>query len=216
MSHPIQITYKGKRFKTLTAAAEYYGVNPITAGSRLQKGYSLKDVFSLEGKISRDRARYTFFFKGKRRSILEISKLTGIKRVTLYKRLILNKQTIKEATENLGDRRILAVQNSFRIYDYLGKKVSLSDLERATGVSVSVISRRMKHGFTLNEAISMKRMPCQTGFKQGRFFTFKKEKLNLNDWGKKYGVSREYVRQLVEKNPSFREVIAKLEARKNK
>lgn len=83
-----KISYKGKRYKTLSALARDYDLTPKLLFKRISHGWTLEEALE----IPLERKQYTlhkqlYKYNGKIYSVKELAQISGLNERTIYKRL---------------------------------------------------------------------------------------------------------------------------------
>lgn len=131
----LELRINGKVYKKsyLEELAQKYGISSSLVRSRLKKGLPVDSE-----KIVRERKLYDF--RGKKRSLKEISELTGIKRETLIKR---QRSGIPfESPVQSGGRKKYE-------YEFEGQNYTLKELAKELGLPLRVLQARIKQGTDL-------------------------------------------------------------------
>lgn len=107
------ISFQGKRFKSYSQMAEYFGIDKKSFFKRLNRGWSLKDALEmpLDRKIKLKVTKIDYY--GKAYSIKDISRMNNIHEKLVYKRLGRNWNIYESAEIPISIHKKKNVKNDF-------------------------------------------------------------------------------------------------------
>ena len=130
-SNNIHIKYNGKDY-TIDKLSKKLNLPKTTISTRFRRNSDLDKPY-IEKK-----ERY-FIYQDKEYSLTELVKISGLKRSTLYKRLVKLKWDVEKAI-NQKDTKI---RTNLKYCEYNGKQYSLIELSKMSGISRDVLYRRI-------------------------------------------------------------------------
>lgn len=147
---PREVIVNGKKFKSVTQASKFFKVKPRLASYRINKGFSMKQVFGLE-KISSKTAPRKVTVEGKTyRSIAAAARAYNVNPGNVLVRLRVYKYSIEEALEIVPRKdyeknrfgRVYLITNSKNKKVYVG--VTRSTLEKRLSNHIESAFKRKK------------------------------------------------------------------------
>lgn len=138
-------------------------------------------------------------YEGKTLLAKDWEKITGIPRRCIQNRLKKGWSVKDTLTVKSKDGK------TFKLgFEYKGEYVTYAQLERENGLSDSTINKRLKSGWSLEQAIETP--PNRT---RGTLITYNGETLNLREWGERIGINSNTVSKYLKKGFTMEEIINK-------
>lgn len=148
----------GNHFRTLRAVAEYHGVPVDKLSQALNEGWELIDILNdTNRRMLTDTAYTCRDHEGRKfRSEKDMAHFWGIG-YEAYKR---RRYYMKWSLRDTLTRKVVVHNTAKIVYDHKGKKFeSQGALCRAYGINVTTYKNRLRSGWTLEEALTVKAAP---------------------------------------------------------
>lgn len=134
-----KIEYKSK-FYTTRQFAKKFNLSQNCVNNRVKKGWDVERIISTHEKKNNKK----FKFKGEQKTLMEISKETGLKYDTLHQRIFENGMTLNEAV----------TKKVRQLYKFKGEELTLPVIAKKASIHVESIRGRMKNfNMTVEESV---------------------------------------------------------------
>lgn len=130
-SNNIHIKYNGKDY-TIDKLSKKLNLPKTTISTRFRRNSDLDKPYF-------EKKEHYFIYQDKEYSLTELVKISGLKRSTLYKRLVKLKWDVEKAI-NQKDTKI---RTNLKYCEYNGKQYSLIELSKMSGINRDVLYRRI-------------------------------------------------------------------------
>ena len=149
----IKYEYKGKMYY-IDELAKMSEVSHWTIRMRLEKGWTVKEAVETPTRANINQRYGCYSYKGKEYSLKELSKISGLTRKQLYKRIWECGWTIEEAVETplkkpregLIKKSHAKKRNRKNVYMYKGKEYTLTELAELSGLPRMALWDRLSRG----------------------------------------------------------------------
>jgi hypothetical protein len=148
-----KLVVKGKTYESLLDAATQFKVNPTTLARRLRCGWTNEQAVGLEEKPQRIGSAKKVVYKGiTYPNLKHLAEAFG-KNAEMLRRKLRDGQTLDEALSERLEKRISA---NARSVEFSGKSYpSIQSLVDAHHVKATVYNRRIKRGWTMEQALGI-------------------------------------------------------------
>jgi hypothetical protein len=152
-----KLVVKGKTYESLLDAAAHFKVNPTTLARRLRYGWTNEQAVGLEDKPQRvGSAKKVVYKEITYLNLKHLAEAFG-KNAEMLRRKLRDGQTLDEALSERLEKRISANAKSV---EFSGKSYpSIQSLVDAHHVKATVFNRRIKRGWTMEQALEIEDAP---------------------------------------------------------
>lgn len=153
MSEGTKLVVNGKTYESLLDAAAHYKVNPSTLARRLRYGWTNEQAVGLEEKPTRIGSAKKVVYKGVTYPNLKHLAEAFGKNAEMLRRKIRDGHSVDEALTERVEKRISA---NAKAIEFNGKSYpSIQTLVDEYRVKASVFNRRIKRGWTMEQALDV-------------------------------------------------------------
>lgn len=199
----IYVEYKGER-RTLKSVLDERGIKyNLNIPKRLRKGMPLEEAITKPNFKPKKH-----LVDGKYLTTREITKKYNIKRETFEARIRLYGMSSQDAAtfqSNESKRHKPSPKRKF--YDIFGEQMSLVDIEKKYGIKGSVFRKRLKTGWDLEKALTVKTQG--RAYVPPKIFEIDGEKYSISQLAKKYSIKAATIRKRIHDGMSIEEAINK-------
>jgi hypothetical protein len=157
LSESTKLVVKGKTYESLLDAAAYFKVNPTTLARRLRHGWTNEQAVGLEEKPQRIGSAKKVIYKGTTYPNLKHLAEAFGKNAEMLRRKLRDGQTVEEALTEKVEKRISANAKSIQFNG--NSYPSIQSLVDKYQIKASVFNRRIKRGWTMEQALDVKDAP---------------------------------------------------------
>lgn len=156
MVKPTSIVCAGKSFPSIVELARHYKVHPSTVARRMRDGWSVEESVGLESKKRAGHGKEVIVQGRRYGTIKDACEVLGLNPATIRARIQHGYSVDDAFTGNFRLRQSgVAKSTSFKGVDY----PSIESLAEAYEVKPSVLSKRLKRGWTLSQALNQEDAP---------------------------------------------------------
>lgn len=157
MAESTKFVVEGKTYESLLDAAAHYKIHPSTLARRLRYGWTNEQAVGLEEKPQRIGSAKKVVYKGVTYSnVKHLAEAFG-KNAEMLRRKLRDGQTLEEALTERLEKRISA---NAKAIEFNGKSYpSIQSLVDEYRVKASVFNRRLKRGWTIEQALEIEDAP---------------------------------------------------------
>lgn len=153
MAESTKLVVEGKTYESLLDAAAHYKLHPSTLARRLRYGWTNEQAVGLEEKPTRIGSAKKVVYKGVTYPNLKHLAEAFGKNAEMLRRKIRDGQTVDEALTERVEKRISANAKSIQ---FNGKSYpSIQSLVDKYQIKASVFNRRIKRGWTMEQALDV-------------------------------------------------------------
>lgn len=153
MVKPISFNYNGEIFNSILELSKRFGIHQSTIGRRLRDGWSLEQALNQEAKPKQSGNAPSVNYNGKiYKNLKELAEINGIDPKTFRARLHRG-SSLDEAITGIFKRNVS--KNSKKISHKDKTYNSIKDLASEYRIKPSVFSRRVKNGWTVDQALEI-------------------------------------------------------------
>jgi len=157
LSEGTKLVVKGKAYESLLDAAAYYKVNPTTLARRLRHGWTNEQAVGLEEKPQRIGSAKEVVYKGiTYPNLKHLAEAFG-KNVEMLRRKLRDGQTLDEALTKRVEKRIRVDAKSIEFNGNFYPSIKM--LVDKYQVKSSVFKKRIKRGWTIEQALEIEDAP---------------------------------------------------------
>lgn len=157
MAESTKFVVEGKTYESLLDAAAHYKIHPSTLARRLRYGWTNEQAVGLEEKPQRIGSAKKVVYKGVTYPNLKHLAEAFGKNAEMLRRKLRDGQTLEEALTERLEKRISV---NAKVIEFNGKSYpSIQSLVDEYRVKASVFNRRLKRGWTIEQALEIEDAP---------------------------------------------------------
>jgi hypothetical protein len=145
------VSYLGEE-KTVSEWGRQFGIKADSIYERLNRGWSVEEAITKKPDIARNRRDNVWIkYKGESLILADWSKRTGVSGKTINRRIRDYGWSVEDALTKNPKRN----PKGFKYLEFEGKSMTQAEWAKETGIKPSVICKRLKRGWSVEDALTM-------------------------------------------------------------